>query len=162
MYNLIAYKNKTTLYCLKATKAIITKSLIINKKNIFTKIPKKFFNEQRNFKYKNDGDNELTDKVNILSKQKFTIPERYKSMSISLKNLFLSNNTPYYLNFQVSLQQMVISRLSDFSINFSKGENFIMKNLLLCLIDYSYIISTPENKIVNVIICVKIFVLNLG
>jgi len=99
---------------------------------------------------------QLDEKVNILSKHKFDIPERFRLMSSYLKILFLHTDFPYYYQFQQSVYQMINSRNNDYNITLGRGDFFFMKNILLILIENSIIqFDKNNNKINNVIICVN-------
>jgi len=99
-------------------------------------------------------ENQISDKVNILSKHKSQIPERYMIMSPSLKYACINADFPYYYSFQNDIFQKLILRTHNYNISVDKGEFFYMKNLLLLFNEHGVMETKKENyKIHNIIIC---------
>lgn len=126
----------------------------INQKKLIINPIKRTFSYDDPEKSFNNKQDQLTEKVNILSKHKFEVPERYKTMSFTLKILHIQSDLPYVYSFQTYVYQVVHSRNMDQNISLGRGEYFYMNNLLLNLDDYSFTESKNENKILNTIICV--------
>lgn len=110
----------------------------------------KFYFSDNTFKF---GE-QISEKVNILSKHKSQIPERYMVMSPSLKNACIKADFPFYYEFQNTFNQKIIHRSNELSINLNKGEFFFMKNLVLLLNEYAIMESKLNRfKVQNFIIC---------
>jgi len=122
-------------------------------------------NKFQNFSYRNfctnfKKENQLSEKIDILSKHQFQIPERYKAMTHNLKKIYMYCDLPYYYQFQQLIQKMIYLRNSDYNITLGKGDYFFMKNILLLINEYSSLQANKDSKIQNVIICENIKQLN--
>ncbi len=153
-------KSQKIIFSFKNNK-FITREYILNNKsfnNTFQKrelfcIRKKYISSE----IKTDSF-QIDDKINILSKHKFEIPDRFRLMPSGLKSFYLQTDFPYYYRFQQNIFQMINTRNSDFNITLVKGNYFFMKNILLNLTHYSLnVANRDESKIHNVIICVNKF-----
>ncbi len=137
---------------IKQISSSLNNNPILNKNETnktFIKIKKNYFCDKIFKSY-----DKIIDKVNILTKHKSNIPERYMTMSPSLKIACTGADFPFYYECQNAMFQKIVLRTNNFNISLDKGEFFFMKNLLLLFNDHAVFETKVESfQINNVLIC---------